>query len=174
MTIRFRMQGEDIGAQLSRNFRKVRDEINDKAYRAAVISADNIRNRGRSDIQKAGNFGQRWQSGWQVRVYRGKTKITISCWHTIKYAMIFQTGGTVQGKPLLWIPLPGRGKASPRSYPGGLFSGKSSRGTPLLFSRRTKEPIFFGVSSINQKKRFHLLEIVKQVYDEFPTTYKRA
>jgi hypothetical protein len=57
----------------------------------------------------AGGFSLRWQKGFRVTVTpkQASLKPTLRGRHTLGFANIFQTGGTIRGKPLLWIPLSG-------------------------------------------------------------------
>lgn len=71
----------------------------------AIIKRD-----GRANIAAAG-FSQRWQNAFRVNIYpdRGRTVSThaaLLAYHKIPYAGIFESGGTITGNPLLWLPLP--------------------------------------------------------------------
>ena len=62
----------------------------------------------RADIARAG-FSRKWQNALRVIRYprKGHTSVDASVFlfHNIPYAGIFDTGATILGKPLLWIPL---------------------------------------------------------------------
>lgn len=119
-------------------------EIRDAAMDTANEAAADVKVKARANMAAAG-FSQRWQGALRVTVYpKGKksTHPTIQVRHMAKYSGIFETGGTIAGKPLLWLPLPdaprGRGgKQIPpgqfRQYVGWpLYSIKRPGKTPLL------------------------------------------
>lgn len=92
-------------------------------------------------------------------------------------AQIFQTGGVIYGKPLLWIPISNTDAVGiPASeYPRGLFSvTRKNGGVPLLFSLADKAPRYFAVNSVNLKKRIHLLEIQQDVMAQFQSFFQKA
>lgn len=104
-------------------------------------SAQTILDKGRAAIASAG-YSRRWQMGLRADVTPGKgIDGSIHTYHRIGYATIFETGGTIRGKPLLWLPLPtvpqtinGR-RMSPRNfvkYVGPLFSIRAPGKQPML------------------------------------------
>lgn len=71
--------------------------------------ATQIKNEGRSRIAAAG-FSRRWQNALRVNVYPSRgvsANAAALAYHKIPYAGVFETGATITGSPLLWIPLPG-------------------------------------------------------------------
>lgn len=84
-----------------------------KAMQAAAVAAVTdaavlAKAGGRASIA-AGGFSVRWQNALRHRVYPNADKpLTPAAivWHKIQYSNIFETGGTVSGKPSLWLPLP--------------------------------------------------------------------
>ena len=87
-------------------------------------TADTAKELGRASIA-AGGLGSRWQKALRAEVYpRGRFSVNAAAfiYHKIKYANIFERGGTIRGKPLLWLPLSGtprkigRRKFSPRNF----------------------------------------------------------
>lgn len=74
------------------------------AFREA---ARRIQDKGRAEIARAG-FSKRWQNGFRVIVSPKQFSLspTLRGRHQIGYANIFERGGTIRGKPLLWLPLP--------------------------------------------------------------------
>lgn len=135
---------------------------------AANDIANEIRTKGRADIQAAGNFGARWSAGLDVSVDLPATKsfaAKIAVTHKIKYFSIFETGGPIVGKPLLWIPFSYTGlkiSASKYAKAFGLFYVENKRGLPMLFSMKDRKPKYFGVSAVTLAKRFHISEISEQ------------
>jgi hypothetical protein len=65
--------------------------------------------------------------------------------HAIPFAIVFEQGATIEGDPLLWLPLPtcpptiGGRKASPKAYEAtiGPLSYVNAHGTPLLVGQTT-------------------------------------
>lgn len=111
---------------------------------AAITEAGAIVKReGRQDIAAAG-FSKRWQNALRVNVYprrRLSMNAAALIFHAIQYAGIFEEGGTITGKPRLWLPLKdtpkraGRQKMTPALYIrtiGPLFSIERSGKPPLL------------------------------------------
>lgn len=145
---------------------------------AANMAASMMKEKGDADIRGSGDFGERWTNGLHVVVDGTDTanNMRISMYHDISYAGIFESGGTINGNPLLWIPLEGSDAAGieASNYPGGLFSAKSSSGTPLLFSMADKEPKYFGIEAVTIPRKWHLREIQKTVMKEFKNYFHEA
>lgn len=63
----------------------------------------------RAEIARGG-LGPRWQRGFKTFVFPrqpdGSINVTVRGFHRIGYANIFERGGSIRGRPLLWIPLP--------------------------------------------------------------------
>lgn len=145
---------------------------------ATRASAKLIRSRGQADIAQAGQFGARWQEGLIVEATPASgffisNQITIG--HDQIGARNFEFGGTIQGKPLLWIPLSfsdAKGKRA-KDYPGGLFRvERKSGGPPLLLSRLDHKPKYVGKPRVVIKQKWHLRDISENVMSsEFPTLY---
>lgn len=82
-----------------------------KAATAAISDAgDYVKKYGRANIAAAG-FSIRWQNALRVNLYPAKGRgdslhPAAQAFHKIPYAGIFETGGTIAGSPLLWLPLP--------------------------------------------------------------------
>lgn len=143
---------------------------------AANMAASMIEQEAKQDIAEAGNFGGRWADGLHVNVNGTGKNISISMVHDIPYAGIFEEGGTNVGKPLMWIGLSGTDAegVSVGSYGDQLFSAKSAKGTPLLFSISDKRPKFFGVASITIPPKWHLREIQLRVMQNFRSYFDTA
>lgn len=141
----------------------------DEAVSASMnMAAALARQLGQADIAQAGSFGARWIDALQVAVTGSGNNMRLSMKLNVPGADIFETGGVIQGKPLLWLPLSGTDAVGvpPKDY-GGLFSAKSSKGLPLLFSLADKLPRYFGIPSVTIPQLFHLrddLNDVKEVY----------
>ena len=148
------------------------------AISAAVnMAASMIESMARDSISAAGNFSGRWIGGLHVAADDTLDNMRISMSSDVPYAGIFETGGTIQGHPLLWLPLSGTDAEGIRaSAYGGLFSAKYPRhsGKPLLFSIRDKRPKYFGTESVTLHARFHLNDDVERVMANFRQFYTDA
>lgn len=177
MVVRIRFKGEDVGVQMKRNFTFFMGRMRKATLKASREIAADIERDGREDILSAGNFGQRWADGLNVDVSSrtgGIFGATIDIDHGIPYAGIFEKGGRIKGQPLLWLPLSFRSITIPPSqYPGGLFSAKSKRGIPLLFSKTDRRPVYFGISEVTIPRKFHIREIAEKHAKRFRASYFR-
>jgi len=130
---------------------------------------------GRADIAGAGRFGQRWKDGLQAAEDFGPERSTLTIFHTIFYWTVFEFGAVIKGKPLLWIPLSFAVDAigvMARNFPGGLFRvDRKAGGAPLLLSRATGEPKYFGKEQVTIPKKFHLRAICARVLKGFKALY---
>lgn len=148
-----------------------------KAFTAALnMAASMIKEQGDKDIRAGGKFGSSWTDAYKVEAspVLGNMRINMSL--DKPGAGIFETGGTIKGKPLLWIPLSGTDAAGiPASaYPSGLFSVQRKSGRPLLFSLTDKQPKYFGIESVTIPKKFHLAEIQRSVMANFRSIFDTA
>lgn len=125
MAIRLTIKGRD--GSISRILKGKTDDayrkLETRVGQAIIDMAADIKEQGDADIQAGGNFGDRWTNGFHADVSGAgfKSKVTVS--HDVPYWRIFQYGGVIHGKPLLWIPIPGTDAVGIRAkdYPGGLF-----------------------------------------------------
>lgn len=114
---------------------------------------------GRKSIA-AGGFSNRWQNTLRSKVYPNNDKPLSPAalvYHKIQYSGIFETGGRVAGKPMLWLPLPqvpaGRGShpLTPRQYVeriGPLRSiSRAGRG-PMLAGRGSRATITKATATV--------------------------
>lgn len=103
---------------------------------------------GRANIAGAG-FSRRWQTAYRVRYFPKTRKPVIDSvalgYFRTPYFGVFETGASIKGKPLLWIPLPQTPKKinakriTPTLYRekiGPLFFVKRPGGNPLLFGKQ--------------------------------------
>jgi hypothetical protein len=131
-----------------------------------------------ADIESAGNFGQRWTDGLKVNLEGATPNMRLYMTHDIPYASIFETGGVIEGNPLLWIPLSGTDAVGVRAstFGDGLVSSGSKRksGRPLLFSVTDRQPRYVGVPSVNIPPKFHLAEDVNSVMSNFRQVFNNA
>lgn len=139
--------------------------------------ASMLLDKGRADIASAGNFGPRWTEGLKVITEGVAPNMRLYFKHDIPYAGIFETGGVIQGKPLLWIPISGTDAVGKRaSTYGGLFSSATARksGPPLLFAASDRKPKYFGIESVTIPRKFHLTDDVTSVMSDFRTVFDNA
>jgi hypothetical protein len=165
-------------AEFSSNIEGLADRLANAIDVAANMAASMIEDACKADIQAAGNFGSRWTDGLHVRVDpygTGGRQLTVV--HDIPYAEIFETGGDIQGNPLLWIGISGTDAEGvpPSEYGGGgLFSIRRPSGAPLLFSISDKLPKYFGTPSVSIPQKFHFAEDVMSVMGDFQSIFDTA
>jgi hypothetical protein len=167
VSVRFRFNGQQIGREFQGLVAKqyVR-QVKSALGKAATETADEIEIRGRADIRSAGRFGRRWTDGFHAKVRLAGNRYTIQVFDDVPYFNIFELGGTIRGKPMLWIPLSFATDAigiRARDYPGGLFRvDRKAGGAPLLLSIKDKQPKYFGKESVRMPKKFHIRRIVRE------------
>jgi len=136
---------------------------------AANMAASMIEEEAKADITAAGNFGELADSV-HVSVSGSTGNMAISMRVGDPRAALFETGGVIEGRPLLWLPLSGTDAEGTRAsdYPGALFSVQPKNSDhPLLFSMADKLPKYFGIESVTIPKKFHLADIQKSVMANF-------
>lgn len=155
-------------------------KITRATHEAVQQTRGNIKSKGDRVIRQSGNFGQRWLEGFRVEptFLTGLLTARLLIYHTIPYASVFEYGATIQGKPLLWIPLSYTGiKMRARDYArriGPLVRVTRKRdGLPLLISTRTKRPIYFGKSSVKIPKKWDITGIVNDAVATFPALFEK-
>jgi hypothetical protein len=125
------------------------------------------------DIRNSGKFGDEYLENLSVEVEGNTITATLDD----PNASIFETGGTINGNPLLWLPISGTDAEGIQAsnYGDQLFSvNRVAGGVPLLFSVKDRAPKYFGVPSVTIPKKFHIAEIVVGVMQEFPSVLKDA
>lgn len=178
MTLRIKITPPNIGQLWAQQFSELAEKLNRALTAAMNMAAAMILDAARSDISSAGNFGQSWTSGLTMDIEGVAPNMRMYLTHTIPYAGIFETGGTIQGKPFLWIPLSGTDAQGVRAsaFGGGLFSAKYPRksGPPLLFSMADKKPRYFGIESVTIPKKFRLTDDITSVMSNFRAVFDSA
>lgn len=170
-TVRLYIDNERVGQKFERSVKRQAARVRTAARAAAFDAGEEVRKRVAADIASAGNFGPRWTGGLTTNITEGGGNIRIAFNHRVPYWTVFQYGKVIQGRPLLWIPLSFAADAKgvlARNFPGGLFFvDRSARGkAPLLLSRQTREPKYFGKESVTIPKKFHIIEIIRDVSKE--------
>lgn len=178
MTLRIKITPPNIGQQWAEHYTALAAKLNRALTAAMNIAAGMILDKAREDISSAGNFGQSWTSGLTMEFEGSAPNMRMWLTHSIPYAGIFETGGVIQGKPFLWIPLAGTDAQGVRAsaFGGGLFSAKYPRkaGPPLLFSMADKKPRYFGAESVTIPKKFQLTEDIVSVMSNFRAVFDNA
>ncbi len=155
------------------------------ATRAMERTRDLAVSLARDNISAAG-FSRRWQAALKGTVFPvGETSISPVAVIKLRipYASIFEDGGTITGKPLLWLPLPtvpigaGGRPMTPREYissRGPLISIKNAR-RPILaaITRRGAKPVFLyvGMTSVEMHKLLDIHGSVDRAAERLPEFY---
>jgi hypothetical protein len=174
--LRIKFFGDQLGPKFRRNRTRDGENVLTAARQTARDAAEEFLTRGRRDIRGAGNFGSRWTEGLTAPITEGGGRIVINARHAVPYFMVFQRGKRIRGKPMLWIPLSFAGIAKglrARDYPGGLFRVNRKGKAPLLLSVRDRKPKYFGKSAVTIPKKFHVLEIGRDVGRKLREFYRK-
>jgi len=164
MVLRLVIDDHDTGKRYNQAQERHAAAVPNAMMAAAVDTATAIESRGRTDITDAGNFGTAWTSGFQSKPSATSDGVLVTTTMTGRGWKIFQYGRTLQGHPLLWIPLSTTdAKGTPmRRYPAQLVQVQSRSGLPLMISRTDNRPKYFGKSTVTIPKKFHLVEIATE------------
>lgn len=177
MTIRIRLDTRKAKTQIQRTATRHSERVIKSVQAAAEHVRQDILEKGRADIAAGGNFSsERWQQGFEVKKsYQSRTQIRLRVTHKVFYWRVFELGARIKGKPLLWIPLSFAADAlgvMARNFPGGLFRVDRQGKSPLLLSRETGEPKYFGRRSVRIKKKWHLRRVVYQAFRRLNKYYR--
>lgn len=166
-----------IASKAAPKFKQNLAGLHDRFAKAMTATANQLASMWKqaadADISSAG-FGQSWTSALKVTV-EGATAQNMRIALTIdkEGAGIFAKGGTIKGKPLLWIPFSfsdAKGtKAS--EYGGGLYSVNNPGKRPMLFGLNDKQPKYFGIESVTIPQKFHLDQVQKSVMANFRAVF---
>lgn len=176
MTIEFVINTGDAAKKFKQNLAGLQDRMERAITATTNMIASMILEQVKADVEQAG-FSNRWTDTIGVSVQPGSLgNMRVSLTGGDPALALFETGGVVHGKPLLWIPLSGTdaGKTRARDYPGGLFSAKYPRPDghrPLLFAISDKLPRYFGIESVTIPKIFHINDIVFSVMGNFRSIF---
>lgn len=157
MKITVEVTGGSIAERVSKNIDATLEQVNNAVTAAMNMCASMIEEQAKAQIAGSGKFGARWTEGLHVTL----DNMRISMTHDIPYADIFETGGTITGHPLLWLPV-GGGPAEGES----LVGGKNTK-IPLMFSTADKQPKLFGIESVTIPKKWDLNGIIQNVMQNF-------
>lgn len=174
----FRISVDKVAApKFKQNLAGIGDRMARAMEASANMAASMIQERGRADIAAAGKFDGEWISGLKVTAEKvGLRNMRISMTHNDPRVAIFEKGGVINGKPLMWIPLSGTDAVGIKASDyGGLYSvNNQGQKRPLLFSIKDKQPKYFGIEQITQPKKFHLAEIQRSVMANFRQIFDAA
>lgn len=182
MPVRVIYNGKQLGPQFRRGAKRDYDRVARSVTSAVYESATVIRKRGAADIKSSGNFGSRWTRGLRTRVSPPRGQFSVDAQIIIdhdlqeKGARLFEYGGVVRGKPLLWIPLSFARDAKgirARDYPQPLFRVDRLGKAPLLMTVEGAEPKYFGKESITMPRKWHLRDIGRSVARGFQKVYNK-
>jgi hypothetical protein len=157
--------GGSISERVSKNIDATIEQVNTAITAAMNMCRSMIEEQARSMISGSGNFGGRWIDGLHVPL----DNMRISMSHDIPYADIFETGGTITGHPLLWLPIGGGPPAGSES----LVSAKGAK-KPLMLSITDKSPKLFGTTSVTIPKKWDLNGVVQNVMQNFADYFSEA
>ena len=167
--------GREYRAAVEGGQRRVRTSL----LRTAREARDEILDQARDDIRSAGRFGAAWTQGLSAEIDEGDDgNIEIVFSHEIPFFTVFTKRTVIRGKPLLWIPLGKKygGTAQgilARKFRGGLFRVDRPGKAPLLLSRKTGNPEYFGKRSVTIPKKFAIFEIMRDVAGQMKAMYKK-
>jgi hypothetical protein len=147
------------------------------------VAADAVQE-GRTDIAAAGSgfTHAKWLSGLQYKSIDYKTQggdpsleAKAIIFHTYGIAGVFESGATIHGKPLMWLPTtPGSPRIS-KSRKKLVFA--TVRGVPMAFNvadkARDRKPLYVGVPQVTIPKKFHIVDIVKANFAKLGAAFVR-
>lgn len=171
--MRFVFQNKEIGKQFAAAADEHKKIITDAAVAALKEVTQVALTEGRANIASAGKFGPRWTKGFTSRFYKNDGLDAASLiYHKIGYAGIFEEGGSIVGKPLLWLPLRKVPKR-PRDFHGKLASVNHPGKRPLLVGNvdGKRIPLFVGIDIARIRRRFNLVAIIRRAADRFGEFY---
>ena len=172
--VRVYVNGDKVGPTIGRILATQSDLVREATQAAAVDFVSAFRARAAADIAAAGHFGSRWTDGFTASVTQGGGNIAISISSQVPYFNVFQYGAVIHGKPMLWIPLSFATDAKgirARDY-GQLFRVERKQGAPLLLAPgKPAQPKYFGKESVTIPKKFHTIEIAREMAAGFREFY---
>jgi hypothetical protein len=134
-----------LRGEFAAELRKIEQPIAKAATAAVREAAEIAKAEGRASIAGAG-FGRRWQNALRSKVYppnRDSMRPAALIYHKVPYAVVFEEGAVIHGKPLLWLPLPNAPMgAGGRRIPAARF--RQQVGWPLYTIRRPGKPPLLG------------------------------
>ena len=156
------------GRKFKQNLAGIADRWEAALTAAANMAAAMIEDQARQDMAASGHFSN-LADGLHVKVEGAIGNMRIAMYADDPRIALFEEGGTIEGNPLLWIPISGTDAEGVHAseYPEQLFSVQSYSGRPLLMSVADKLPKYFGIEEVTIPKKFHLRDIQKSVMANF-------
>jgi hypothetical protein len=145
---------------------------------AVAVTAKTIQERSRQDVAGGLHNAGRFAKGTTTQIKKIEGGYAIDVIQRPSFAKVWETGGTSRGKPLLWLPAPGN-RIPLRKYQGKLIRPKGKNvliaavpGTRVTGMAGTGSTTrgqvkYIGVSSITNRKRFHLEQIAFEEANKF-------
>jgi hypothetical protein len=137
MEFTFKRDGRDFDEVVS-DFAKLQGQAAQEAIKdvAAYMIA-----KGRANIAAAG-FAGGLENTLNVSTSFSSNRDVARVSHGVPYAMVFEHGATIEGKPLLWLPLPGTPKTiGARKMTAKLYEQEIG---PLFYVKGGKYPMLYG------------------------------
>jgi len=170
--VRLYLQGERADKVLLRKASRDADRVRTAARGAAQDALDFALTRARVDLKSQGRLGAKYVDSLQGKITEGGGNIRVSITNDEPGFDFFQTGGTIKGKPLMWIPVDNSG-ISAKDYAGRLVNVKRKNGgTPILLDTNSRTVKYVGVTEVNVPKRFNTAEIVEQAAGKLQGFYR--
>jgi hypothetical protein len=148
-------------------------------FREAVAQmAKTVRDRSREDVAGGLHNPGRFVKGTNVSVDKVEGGYSVDVIQRPAFAKVWEFGGVSRGKPFLWLPAPGN-RIPKRRYLGRLIRPKGKRvliaaaaGVPVTGMAGTGKTArgqvkYIGVTSITNRKRFHLSQIAMEEANKF-------
>jgi hypothetical protein len=176
--LKLRLEGTDVRTQARINALRQRRRVAQAARRSMEEAGKRIVEAGKEDMLAGGNFGSpRWQTSLTAPILpQGveTSNLTLSVRHQVHFWRIFEYGGKILGRPLLWIPLPWNpAKVRARDFPGKLFRVNRRGKNPLLMTGKPAQAMYVGVKSVFLRRRFHLRPIIRRVAKTMPALFRK-
>jgi hypothetical protein len=186
MPLRLYYDGKQASDTLTASMGSLKARMLDAMRQTATAMARDIHERAKADIAAAGAFGSAWQNAVTVNITEGganiKLAVTISAIENVPNTLgafnIFEYGGVIVGKPMLWIPIPG-GEAEQGQRAADLGINlirvtSKTTGNTVLLDPESDRAVYFGESSVTIPQKFHLREIIADVGAHFQDYYTQA
>jgi hypothetical protein len=181
MALAFVFTNKNLDKQWRDQMRKMVTAMARATTLGARQASKDIENEGRANIKGAGKFGQRWRKGLVATTYPTSGVLInarIDVTHDQIGAGLFEHGGVVRGKPLLWLPLTyARLKGvRARDYArtqGGLFRVNRRGRAPLLLSIKDKKPKYVGLKSVRIPQKWTIRQICLNILKNWKSYYDR-
>ncbi len=178
-----------VEVQLAGKIKRASTEAMEDWSKIAIRAGRKAIRGGGGKFSSSPNFSR----GLKVKVYENSGFDPAAfIYHKIPYANIFETGGTIRGRPFLWLPTDAvknvvkTPKQFRRFYPGKTLRTARRAGKPPMLvadlgTRKLKRggfrpkfiPVFVAVPSVDINKRFAVRKAIEAVLPELGELYAR-